>query len=217
MAKKQVVVIGLGKFGSSLARTLSELGHEVLALDREMGRVEEVAESVTHAAKLEATDEDALREMGVGEFDIGAVAIATDLKSSILITVLLKRLGVKMVISKAQDQLHGEILAKVGADRVVYPEHETAVRVAHGLATASLLDYLQVVPGYGIATLEVPPESTGLGSQVSDLKSRYGLTALMLRRGEEIIVNPSRSERLIVGDLLVIAGTDHQIEAVKTS
>ena len=128
-------MIGLGRFGKSLARALSELGHEVLGLDREMSEVEAASEFVTQAIQADATDEDTLLQTGVRNFDVGVVAIATDVKSSILVTLLLKRLGVKTVISKAQDDLHGEILSKVGADRVVFPERETGVRLAHALTT----------------------------------------------------------------------------------
>ncbi len=217
MSKKQIVVIGLGRFGSSLARSLAELGHEVLALDRDMARVEDAAEFVTHAAQVEATDEDALRKMGVGDFDIGAVAIASDIKSSILITVLLKRLGVRMVVSKAQDALHGEILTKVGADRVVYPERETAIRIAHGFVAPDLLDYLEVAPGYGIATLRVSADFSSLGLTVADLKKKFAVTALVLRRGGELTLNPSSGEVLRHGDLLVIAGEDGRLESAGTT
>ncbi len=216
MAKKQVVVIGLGRFGSSLARTLTDLGHEVLALDRDIKKVEEIADFATQAAQLDATDEDALREMGVRNFDIGVVSIGSDLKSSILTTLLLKRLGVRMVISKAQDDLHGDILAKVGADRVVYPERETGVRVAHGLVTPNLVDYLEVMPGYGIAKLVAPDAFIGRELGQIDLKGRYGLTTLVLRRGDELILNPTRSEVVNRGDILIVAGRDEQLEAIRT-
>jgi trk system potassium uptake protein TrkA len=214
MAKKQVVVIGLGRFGSSLARSLTELGHEVMALDRDMARVESVTESVTHAAQVDATDEDALREMGVADVEVGAVAISSDLKSSILITVLLKRLGVRTVIAKAQDTLHGEILTKVGADRVIYPERETAIRLAHGLAAPDLVDYLQVTPGYGIATLLVPPDFAGLNLTVSDLRRRFAVATLVLRREGEVTLNPTPSEILKPDDLLVLAGQDDKLEGL---
>lgn len=217
MDKKQVVVIGLGRFGSSLARTLTELGHEVLGLDRDLRKVEDIAESVTQAAQVDATDEDALREMGVRNFDIGVVAIGTDVKSSILVTLLLKRLGVEMVISKAQDELHGEILERVGADRVVYPERETGVRVAHGIATPNVVDYLEVMPGYGIAKLVAPPAFEGRELGQLDLKARYGLTTLVLQRGEELILNPARSEVVRRGDTLVLAGRDEQLDALRTT
>lgn len=217
MAKKQVVVIGLGRFGSSLARTLSDQGNEVLGLDIDLKRVEFVAEFATQAAQADATDEDALREMGVRDFDIGVVAIGGDIKSSILVTLLLKRLGVKMVISKAQDDLHGEILEKVGADRVVYPERETGVRVAHAISTPNLVDYLEVISGYGIAKLVVPLSFVGKELGQLELRSRYGLTPLILRRAGELLINPSRSEVLNQGDVLVLSGKDEQLEALRTT
>ena len=217
MAKKQVVVIGLGRFGSSLARTLSDQGNEVLGLDIDLKRVEFVAEFATQAAQADATDEDALREMGVRDFDIGVVAIGGDIKSSILVTLLLKRLGVKTVISKAQDDLHGEILEKVGADRVVYPERETGVRVAHAISTPNLVDYLEVMAGYGVAKLVVPLSFVGKELGQLELKSRYGLTPLILRRAGELLLNPSRSEKLNQGDVLVLSGKDEQLEALHTT
>jgi len=217
MAKKQVVVIGLGRFGSSLARTLSDQGNEVLGLDIDLKRVEFVAEFATQAAQADATDEDALREMGVRNFDIGVVAIGGDIKSSILVTLLLKRLGVKTVISKAQDDLHGEILEKVGADRVVYPERETGVRVAHAISTPNLVDYLEVMAGYGVAKLVVPLSFVGKELGQLELKSRYGLTPLILRRAGELLLNPSRSEKLNQGDVLVLSGKDEQLEALRTT
>ena len=217
MAKKQVVVIGLGRFGSSLARTLSDQGNEVLGLDIDLKRVEFVAEFATQAAQADATDEDALREMGVRDFDIGVVAIGGDIKSSILVTLLLKRLGVKTVISKAQDDLHGEILEKVGADRVVYPERETGVRVAHAISTPNLVDYLEVISGYGIAKLVVPLSFVGKDLGQLELRSRYGLTPLILRRAGELLINPSRSEVLNQGDVLVLSGKDEQLEALRTT
>lgn len=217
MAKKQVVVVGLGRFGSSLARTLVERGHEVLGLDSDMKRVEEVAEFATQAAQIDATDEEALREMGVRNFDVGVVAIGDDVKSSILVTLLLKRIGVKTVICKAQDELHGEILEKVGADRVVYPERDTGIRVAHAITATSLVDYLEVMPGFGIAKMVVPQSFAGKELGQLDLKGTFGITTLILRRGNDLIVNPSRSEVLERGDELVVAGRDEKLEALRTT
>ncbi len=217
MAKKQIVVVGLGRFGTSLVRTLVEAGHEVLALDKDLRKVEDASDFATQAAQVDATDEEALREMGVRNFDIAVVAIGADLKSSILVTLLLKRAGVKMVVSKAQDDLHGEILGRVGADRVVYPERETGIRVAHSLMTPSLVDYLEVMPGYGIAKLVAPPDFVGRELAEIDLKGRFGVTTLALRRGNEIILNPIRSEVVGRDNVLIIAGKDEQLEAMRTS
>ena len=217
MVKKQIVVVGLGRFGTSLVRTLVEAGHEVLALDKDLRKVEDASEFATQAAQVDATDEDALREMGVRNFDIAVVAIGTDIKSSILVTLLLKKVGVRMVVSKAQDDLHGEILGRVGADRVVYPERETGIRVAHSLMTPSLVDYLEVMPGYGIAKLVAPPDFVGRELAEIDLKGRFGVTTLALRRGNEIILNPIRSEVVGRDNVLIIAGKDEQLEAMRTS
>src|SRR5512133_861035 len=214
--RKQIVVIGLGRFGHSVARALAELGHEVLRIDRDEKAVSDAAEFVTQAVQADATDEDALKEMGVRNFDVGVVAIGEDVKSSILVTLLLKRLGTKQVISKAQDELHGEILEKVGAGRVVYPEHETGVRVAHSLASPDLVDYLAVTPGYGIAKLIAP--ASFHGKELGNLEMRkYGVTVLALQHGAEVILNPTRSEIVLPGSALVLAGRDDQLEGIRTS
>ncbi len=215
-SRKQVVVIGLGRFGGSVARALAEMGHEVMGLDKDERAVNYASDFVTHAVQADATDEDVLKEMGVRNFDVGVVAISDDVKSSILATLLLKRLGTKQVISKAQDDLHGEILEKVGADRVVYPERETGVRVAHSLTSSALVDYLAVTPGYGIARMVAP--ATFHRKELGELDLRkYGITVLALQRGGEVILNPIRSEIVTAGCSLVLAGRDDQLETVCTS
>jgi trk system potassium uptake protein len=217
MARSQVVVIGLGRFGISLARTLSELGHEVLGIDRDPKHVEIASEFVTQAVQADATDEDALIELGVRNFDIGVVSIASDIKSSILVTVLLKRLGVGTVIAKAQDELHGDILSRVGADRVVYPERETGIRIAHAITTPHLVDYLEISPGYGIGKVVAPPAFVGKRLDELNLKKKSGVTVLLLWHGNELIINPDLSEQVSSGDILVVAGKDRQIEAIQAT
>ena len=214
MKKKQVVVIGLGHFGSSVARTLSELGHEVLGIDRNPDAVSVAADFVTQAVQADASSEGALREMGVRNFDIGVVSIADDVKSSILITLLLKKLGVRWVVAKASDELHGEILQRIGADRVVLPETETGVRVAHGLAVPALVDYLRVIPGYGVSKLVAPAAMAGKSLGDLHLKGPAVLTIVLLARGTQLILSPGRDEIVREGDLLVIAGEDERIETL---
>ncbi|HEY8490953.1 MAG TPA: TrkA family potassium uptake protein, partial [Dehalococcoidia bacterium] len=178
--RRQVVVIGVGRFGAAVATTLYEAGHEVLALDVDARVIQEISGHVTHAVQVDATDPEALQELGVQHFEVGIVGLSGDIERSILITLLLKRLGVPWVISKAQTALHGEILERVGADRVVFPEREMGVRLAHSFAAPNVVDYMPVGPDYGISKLE-PPEHF-LGKRVGDLdlRARYGLTLLLI-------------------------------------
>ena len=168
--KESVVVVGLGRFGLSVAQTLAEHGHEVLGLDTDMRQVERAAEYITQAVQADGTDESALVELGVRNLDVGVVAIGVDIKCSVMAVLLLKRLGIGKIIAKAQEELHGEILTKVGADQVVYPNRDTGVRVAHALTTSNLLDYMEVTHGYGIAKLTVT--SKMVGRQLGDLQAK---------------------------------------------
>src|SRR3989304_4582479 len=146
----EFAVIGLGRFGSSVARSLYDLGHNVLAMDKSEDALHEVVDHVTHAVQIDSTDPDALRAVGITNFDAVVVAIGVDIQESILTTMLLKDLGVKKVVAKAVDERQGKVLEKVGADTVVFPERDMGVRVAHSLATPNLLEYLELSPQYTI-------------------------------------------------------------------
>ena len=215
MAGQQVVVIGLGRFGSAVARELERLGHEVLAIDRSEQRVNDLAPDVTHALQLDASDEEALRSAGAGEFGTGIVAISTDAEPSIFAVMVLKRLGVPNVIAKAGSQLHGEILARVGADRVVFPERETGLRLAHSFNVPNVIDYLDVAPGFGIERIRPPKSFVGRSLGEIDLKTRLGLTPIALRRGQQVVVSPTRDERLAEGDELILIGRDDKLDQLR--
>ncbi len=212
MASQQVMVIGLGRFGTALARELERLGHEVLAVDRNEQRVNEIAPDVTHALQLDAADEDALRAAGAAEFGAAVVAISGDAEPSIFAVMVLKRLGVGNVIAKAGSQLHGEILARVGADRVVFPERETGLRLAHSFNVPNVIDYLDVAPSFGIEKIRPPRSFVGRTLGELDLKGRLGLTPVALRRGKQVFVNPARDERIADGDELILIGRDDKLE-----
>lgn len=211
MAGEQVMVIGLGRFGSALARELERLGHEVMAVDRNEQLVNDIAPDVTHALQLDAADEDALRAAGAGDFNSAIVAISSAAEASIFATMVLKRLGVRTVISKAGSILHGEILARVGADRVVFPERETGLRLAHSFNVPNVIDYLDVAPNFGIEKIHPPKSFIGKTLGELDLKSRLGLTPIALRRAQQVFVNPAREERLADGDELILIGRDEKL------
>jgi trk system potassium uptake protein TrkA len=199
MAGEQVMVIGLGRFGSAVARELERLGHQVLAIDQGEQQVNDIAADVTHALQLDAADEAALRSAGAGDFGTAIVAISSDAEPSIFATMVLKRLGVENVIAKAGSLLHGEILARVGADRVVFPERETGLRLAHSFNVPNVLDYLDVAPSFGIEKIRPPKSFVGRTLGELDLKARLGLTPVAVRRGKQVVVNPTRDERILIG------------------
>lgn len=213
MAKRrQVAVLGLGRFGQSVASELARLGHEVLALDSNERAIQEVATDVTHAAQADVTDEDVLRELGVGDVDTAIIAVSSDLEVSILCTVLVKRLGVKQIIAKAANALHGSILEQVGATRVVYPERETGIRVAHSFAARGVMDYLDVAPGYGFARVPVSAGMLGKSLAQLDFRGRARLTVIALHRAGTVTLHPAPTEVLRQGDELIVAGVDEALE-----
>lgn len=212
--RRQIVVIGLGRFGMALAKELHRRGHQVLGIDRSEQVVQEASESLTHAVAADSSDEATLVELGVGTFDLAIVALGQEVLGSILSTMALKRLGVPRVIARAQNDLHGEVLRRVGADKVVFPERDTGEQLAHSFFSANMLDYLDLGPDYGISKVEVPAQFVGRSSVDLELRSRFGLTLLAIQRGEDVIVLPRRDETFRAGDAMVLIGKDDQLDAM---
>jgi trk system potassium uptake protein TrkA len=212
--KRQIVVIGLGRFGISLATTLIAEGHNVLAVDKDENRVQNIASQVTHAVQADATNESVLKELGVDNFDIAIVAMGSAIESSVLTTILLKKLGVKYVVARANDDLHGSILEKIGADTVVYAEREMGARIAHGVTLIEVSDYMTIVQGYGIAKFRVPSHLVGdsLSSLGFGHTGEWEVAALLIQREKEVIVTPGMSEKLQEGDVIILAGGDDKME-----
>ena len=212
--KKQVLIIGLGRFGISLATTLFSMGHDVLALDVDEKKVQNISAHITHAVQADATDESVLRELGVSNFDVAIVTIGEAIQNSVLCTILLKKLGVPYVIARAENDLHGTILDKIGADKVVFPEREMGIRIAHSLILTDVQDYISVAPSYGVSKLAISPYF--VGKSLSDIGlgrgGRWGLAILLIQRGKEVIVTPDRAEIVRQGDVLIAAGSDDKLE-----
>lgn len=212
--RKQYVVIGLGRFGRSVASNLSTLGHEVLAVDSSEDNVEAVAPYVTQAVQADATDEDALRELGISSFDAAIVCIGANSRDSILVTVLCKELGVPQVIVKAEDDLHAKILRKVGADRVVFPEQDMGLRVAKSLDAPGILDMMELAADYRIAEIIVPEVWQGKTLMEIHVRRHYGLAVIGIRRGAEFLASPGAEARLHEGDILLVLGKQGDIDAI---
>jgi trk system potassium uptake protein TrkA len=213
--KKQVAVIGLGRFGSSVVDSLYNLGHDVLAMDRDQNRVQNVMGRATHALAGNATDERVLRELGIPDYDVAVVAIGSDILASVMTSVLLKTLGIGYIVARAHDELHGNTLERIGVDKVVQAESEMGVRLAHSLFNPNVQEYLEITPNFGISKMRVPNRFVNMSLKelgFSSPRDKYGLAVLAVRRGKDITLNPDSDDRLQSGDWLVLAGRDELID-----
>ena len=201
---KSYVVIGLGRFGAEMALKLYECGEDVLAIDSDENIIDKLADRVTKAVAADARDLDVLRKLGVEDFDRAVVAVGSDLAASALITMNLKTLGVPFIICKAHDDTYREILEKLGADRVIIPEWEMADKLARGLTTAGVMEYIELSSEYGIVEMAPPAEWLGKTIRALELRSRYGANVIAVRRGENLHIPPEIDKPL--GDSCVLVG-----------
>lgn len=212
--KKQIIVIGLGRFGRSVAKTLHNLGHDVLAIDTDEKIVQNMSGEITHTIQADGTNETLLRELGIGNFDIAIVAVGSSVENSVLSTILLKKLGVSQVIARADNVLHGSILERIGADSVVYPEQEMGERVANIVTLTDVSYYMPLIHDYGVARLSAPEYL--IGGRLVDLgfgpKGKWEIAVLLIQREKELIVTPSQQETVKKGDILIVAGNNDRLE-----
>lgn len=205
-AVREFAVIGLGLFGESLARTLFHYGYTVLAIDRDMARVQELSSLLPYVVQLDATNGEALHQAGVDGFDVAVVCIGDNFEASLMTTVQLKRLGVKRVLAKARNATQREILLQVGAAEVILPEHEAGQRLGRRLASSHFVDFLEMSDEVGIVELTAPRSLVGLTVAQADLRGRFGLSVLAVKRGAEVHASPAAEFVLEAGDLLVVLG-----------
>ena len=203
---KSFVIIGLGRFGTAIASELSALGHEVLAVDVDEERVQQVADHVTHAVTGDGRNREVLRALGVRNFDCVVVAMGSDVGNSALITLNLKELGVKEVICKAQSHVHSRVLEKIGADRVVFPEYEMGAKLAQGLSSSNVLNFIELSEDYGILELSAPQSWQGKSLRELDVRNRHHVNVIAIRKNGELNVAPSPDLPLESGDQVVALG-----------
>lgn len=203
---REFLVIGLGRFGASLARALLDNGHDVLAIDKSLEAVQRFSAELPHVVQLDSTNIEALREIGAEHFDTAVVCIATDFESNLLTTVSLRKLGVRHVIVKVRTRTQKEILEQVGADEVILPEHEAGVRLARRLSAVDFVDYLEISPDFCVVEMLAPARYFGHTLIEADLRRKYGLTVLTIRRGDEIIVNPPPDTKINPDDEFLVVG-----------
>lgn len=205
---KQIAVIGLGRFGESVAISLSRLGHEVLAIDTDEGIINDIINDVTHAVIADARDDESLKALGIKNMDMAVVSIG-NVQDNILISLMLKEMGLAKVISKAQDPLHGKVLEKIGVDYVVYPERDMGIRVAHNLVTANFMDFIELSKEHSIVELKTPEKFIGKTLGQLNLRAKYGVSVMAIKKNENIIVAPGADAGIEEGDMLVIIGENN--------
>ena len=215
--KKQFAVIGMGRFGSSVATALYRLGYQVLAIDENEERIEQVLNMVTHAVQANCTDEEALRAIGIRNFDVVVVAIGEDIQASILTSLILKEMGVKMLVVKAQSELHGKVLAKIGVDKVIFPERDMGLRLAHSLISPNILDYIELSDDYSIVDIQVPPRMVGKNLRELDIRAKYGCNVMAIKTGDRMNIAPRAEDTIKENDVLVVVGSNENLRKLEIS
>lgn len=223
---RQFAVIGLGRFGRKVAETLAKKGVPVIAIDSKQELVAKVSDFVTKAVQIDSTDEEALVASGIKDVDVAVVSMGEDIESSVLTTALLKNLDIKEIVARACTPLHAQILKMVGATRVVFPEEDMGIRVANSVLSPGVLEYIELGADYTLAEIEAKSESIGRTINELDLRSKYGINVLIVKRkvfeaGEktdeilekEVKVLPTSDYKIQEGDVLVVVGNSKDIES----
>ncbi|MDD4658359.1 MAG: TrkA family potassium uptake protein [Eubacteriales bacterium] len=213
---KQFLVIGLGRFGMSLAMTLAEKGYEVLGVDNREGPVQEAAGILTQAVQLDATIDKDLLSVGITNFDVAVVAIGHDIEASILCTLILKEVGIPRIVAKAQGPLHGKVLKKIGADRVVFPERDMGIRVANNLISTNLLDYIDLSDDFSIREITAPTFVVDKTLAELKLPTKLGINIIAIKTSaENINITPGANDVIKSGNVLVVVGENRQLDRLE--
>ncbi|PRX78386.1 trk system potassium uptake protein TrkA [Bacillus sp. V-88] len=211
MVKKEFVVIGLGRFGGSIVRSLTDQGMEVMAIDQDEDKVNEFSSIASHAVVADSTDESVLKSLGIRNFDHVIVAIGDDIQSSVLTTLMLKEIGVKKITVKAQNDYHEKVLRKIGANQVVHPERDMGRRIAHNIISNNVLDYLELSDEHSIVEIVASEHLSGNSLIDLDIRAQFGINIVAIKREKDIIVSPQADEQIRVGDILIVIGADTDI------
>ena len=209
---KQIAVLGLGRFGRSLAKSLEDMGHEVLGVDANEEIVDEMSEVLTNAVQANVQEENALRQLGITNFDVVVVSIGGDIQASIMTTMLLKEMGVPYIVCKVTTDLHAKIVSKLGADRVIFPERDMGIRLARSIANSDILEFIELSSEHSMLEIHTPQDWAEHTIIESNVRARYGIYIVAIRRCDEMIVTPGPSETLHKGDILIVIGSNDQLE-----
>jgi trk system potassium uptake protein TrkA len=200
-----------------MALTLTELGHDVIGVDGDESRVQQLADMITHALQIDATDEKALRSAGIHEVQVAVVSIGENIESSLLVVMQLRELGIETIVAKAVTPLHGRILEKLGVSRVIFPEREMAIRIAHSLVMPNVIDYIELSRDFSIVEVPAPDAFVGRTLKQLELRQRLGLTLIAIKRKADdtgaVVTNiaPAADETIRSGDILALLGSNERL------
>ncbi len=209
MPGRNIVVVGVGRFGSQAASTLFQLGHDVLAIDRDNDRIQDLIGRVTYSVAGDATDETLMRDLGVQDFDVAIVGIGRNVEASIMTAVLLNSFQIPMIVARSRNRLHGETLSRIGCNRVVSAEEDAGIRLANTLFDPNVTEYMSLGPTFGFSRMPLPARFNNMTLReagFTDSRDRYRLSVMALIRGETARLNPNLDERLQADDEIVVAG-----------
>lgn len=213
---KQILVAGLGQFGSSIALALESLGFDVIAIDTDEKIVQELSNKLTYVVCGNVADEANLKVLGADSVDVAIIGIK-NLQSSVLATLMLKEIGIRSIIAKASDDMHGKILEKIGADRIVYPERDTANRIARAMYYANALEFESLPDGTGFMKIKVPDSLIGKNLIEADFRKKFNINVASVTRGLKVMVNPDPKEPLQGDDILTLFGTNESLDKVSNT
>lgn len=208
---KQFIVLGLGRFGSAVATTLAEMGHEVLGVDTDVERINDLKNKITEVVQADISDEKVLTELGAKNFDAAIVGVGSNLESSILTTITLKEMGVKYIIAKAQNNFHAKVLEKIGVDKIVFPERDMGIRIARSLIAPNIKDYIELEPDYSVIEIEAPSDFEDKTLSELDLRNKYGINVLAIKRDNNFNISPHAKDVIKKGDFLIVIGETEKI------
>jgi trk system potassium uptake protein TrkA len=212
---KQFIVIGLGRFGFSVAKTLAEKGYDVLGIDTNEKKVQELSNIVTHAVQADATDENSLKTLGVSNFDVAVVSIGEDVHANILATLILKELGVEHVVVKSKDKLHGKVLSKVGADKIVFPERDMGTRIANNLISSNMIDYIEFAPDYSLVEIRANKKMADKNLAELELRNKFGVNVMAIKTEKGLEITPEAGQLIRRGDILIVIGNNNNLEKLR--
>ncbi len=215
--KKSFLVVGAGRFGKSVARTLYGEGHDVMVVDKDEDLIQQISTEVTESVSADITSESCVKALGVRDFDAVVLAIGFDVQASIMAAILLIEKEAKYILAKAQTDLHGKVLEKIGVNRVIYPERDMGQKIARSLIAPTIIDMIELSDDYSVVEVKAPPEMVGKTLLELNLRARYGISVIALRRnnGGHTNISPVADDIVETGDIIVAIGENKYLQKLE--